>query len=174
MLKAIILTGLRAVPVFIFTTLLVGVLYRQATVRLKWHAWAALAAAIALVAALVVTLTPNDLGEEHLVICEIAAPTRLGLLELPRINQSSLNALLLLPFAFFSALAAPKKWTAVLAIVVVPLGIELTQALLPLLDRYCTLQDFVDNASGGLAGVGLGVVVQQVVRSVVRGFDFGA
>ena len=164
MLKTIILTGLRAVPIFIFMTILVGIFYRQATLRLRWHSWAALAAGIALVAALVVTLTPNDLGEEHVVLCELAAPTRLGLLELPRINQSSLNALLLLPFGFFSALAAPKKWTAALAVVIVPLGIELTQALLPLLDRYCTVQDFVDNVSGGLAGVVLGLVVQWVVR----------
>ncbi|HEX9616943.1 MAG TPA: hypothetical protein VGA03_05965, partial [Anaerolineales bacterium] len=63
-----------------------------------------------------------------------------------------------------SALAAPKKWTAALAVVIVPLGIELTQALLPLLDRYCTVQDFVDNASGGLVGVAFGVVIQWVVR----------
>ena len=167
MLTTIILAGLRAIPVFIFMTILVGILYRQATLRLRWHAWAALAAGIALVAALVITLTPNDLGEEHIVFCEVAMPARLGLLQLPRINQSSLNALLLLPFGFFSALAAPKKWTAALAVLIVPLGIELTQALLPLLDRYCTAQDFVDNASGGLAGVVLGVMVQWVVRPAV-------
>jgi hypothetical protein len=167
MLTTIILAGLRAIPVLIFMTILVGILYRQATLRLRWHAWAALAAGIALVAALVITLTPNDLGEEHIVFCEVAMPARLGLLQLPRINQSSLNALLLLPFGFFSALAAPKKWTAALAVVIVPLGIELTQALLPLLDRYCTVQDLVDNASGGLAGVVLGVMVQWVVRPAV-------
>jgi glycopeptide antibiotics resistance protein len=76
-----------------------------------------------------------------------------------------LNALLLLPLGFFSALAARRAWVAVLPVIITPVFIELIQALIPALDRVCNSQDLINNVTGGLLGVALGAIFVLAIQS---------
>lgn len=164
MLEAISWTGLGVALILIVFSVAAGVLYYGVWVRRGWNSWATLGASIALSTALAVTLVPSEFGEERIVHCVITMPAALGLFELPAITQESLNALLLLPLGFFSALAARRAWVAIVPVVVTPVFIELIQALIPALDRVCSSQDVINNLTGGLLGVALGALLMVVVR----------
>ena len=164
MLEAISWSGLGVALLLIVFSVAAGAVYYGVLVRRGWESWATLGASIALAAALVVTLVPSEFGEERIVTCVIAVPTTLGLFDLPAITQESLNALLLLPLGFFSALAARRAWTAILPVVITPIFIEVIQALIPALDRVCNSQDVINNVTGGLLGVALGTFLVIVLR----------
>ena len=164
MLEAISWSGLGVALILIVFSVVAGAVYHGVLVRDGGQSWATLGASIALAAALVVTLVPSEFGEESIVRCVIGMPTTLGLFELPAITQESLNALLLLPLGFFSALAARRAWTAVLPVVITPIFIELVQALIPALDRVCNSQDVINNITGGLLGVAIGALLTVIVR----------
>jgi glycopeptide antibiotics resistance protein len=164
MLEVISWSGLGVALILIVFSMAAGAVYYGVLVRKGWESWTTLGASIALAAALAVTLVPSEFGEEKIVHCVIAMPTTLGLFELPAITQQSLNALLLLPLGFFSALAAPWAWTAVLPVVITPIFIELIQALFPALDRVCNSQDVINNVTGGLLGVALGALLMVAIR----------
>lgn len=164
MLEAISWSGLGVALILIVFSIMVGAVYYGVLVRKGWESWATLGASIALAVALAVTLVPSEFGEERIVHCVIAMPTTLGLFDLPAVTQESLNALLLLPLGFFSALAARRAWAAVLPVVITPIFIELIQALIPALDRVCSSQDVINNVTGGLLGVALGALLMVVIR----------
>jgi glycopeptide antibiotics resistance protein len=164
MLGAISWTGLGVALILIAFSVAAGALYYGVLVRRAWNSWATLGASIALAAALAVTLVPSEFGEERIIHCVIAMPTTLGLFDLPAITQESLNALLLLPLGFFSALAARRTWAAVLPVVITPIFIELVQALIPALDRVCSSKDVINNVSGGLLGVALGALLMVAIK----------
>jgi hypothetical protein len=149
----------RIFPVFILLSLLTGFFYRRVAKDRGWRAWETLGAGIALAGALAVTLTPPEWDAKERVACLLAPPGRLGLFQLPDLNPDSLNALLLLPFGFLAVLAARRAWPALLPVLLLPVFIELVQALVPALDRTCNLQDAINNLSGGLLGIGLGLAV---------------
>jgi hypothetical protein len=164
MLEAISWSGLGVALILIVFSMAAGAVFYGVLVRRGWESWATLGASIALAGALAVTLVPSEFGEERIARCVIAMPTTLGLFELPAITQQSLNALLLLPLGFFSALAARRAWTAIFPVVITPIFIELVQALIPALDRVCNSQDVINNVTGGLLGVALGALLTVVVR----------
>jgi hypothetical protein len=149
----------RIFPVFIFLSILTGFFYRRVAMDRGWRSWETLGAGIALAGALAVTLTPPEWDAKERAACLLAPPGRLGLFQLPDLNPESLNALLLLPFGFFAVLATRRAWPALLPVILLPVFIELVQALLPALDRTCNLQDAINNLSGGLLGIGLGLTV---------------
>lgn len=162
--ESIFWSSQRVVPVFFVLSILTGVVYRKVAKRTRWPSWPTLGAGIALAGVLAVTLTPDewDMGEK--VTCIFSLPTTLGLFALPALTQDSLNALLLLPLGFFSVLATRRAWMAALTVVMTPICIELIQALVPVLDRTCSSQDIINNISGGLLGVALGILIQGLVR----------
>ncbi|HZD56766.1 MAG TPA: VanZ family protein [Anaerolineales bacterium] len=165
MLQSVSWSSLGVALILLVFSVAAGAVYFGVLVRRGWDSWATLGASIALAAALAVTLVPSEFGEESVVRCVIAIPTTLGLFDLPAITQESLNALLLLPLGFFSALAARRAWVAVLPVIITPVFIELIQALIPALDRVCNSQDLINNVTGGLLGVALGAIFVLAIQS---------
>ena len=141
-----------------------GAGYYRFLIRRDYKSWTTIGASIALATALMVTLVPSEFGEEKIIHCVISMPNTLGLFDLPAITQESLNSLLLLPLGLFSVLAARQARVAVLVVVITPIFIELTQALIPALDRVCSSQDVVNNITGGLLGVALGALLLVAIK----------
>ncbi|MEU0036474.1 VanZ family protein [Streptomyces sp. NPDC006333] len=69
-----------------------------------------------------------------------------------------MNVALFVPFGFFGIRAARRPLPPVLLSVLLAAGIETVQACLPSIGRYCDTSDFVTNATGALAGVGVGLL----------------
>ena len=86
-------------------------------------------------------------------------------------GQRLLNTLIFIPSGVLLVLAAT-RWRS--GWVTVPLGlvglgayavgIELTQLMLARLDRACDVTDMIDNATGAVIGVGIGLVLAMVLR----------
>lgn len=91
-----------------------------------------------------------------------------GWSRLPDASERLLNVVLFIPLGFFVVLLRPRRaalWGAIL-VLLIPLGIEATQYLLPALHRTCAGQDVVDNVTGALAGIAAGLLVRGVVGLV--------
>jgi hypothetical protein len=117
------------------------------------------------------TLTPLggelDLESSHPGACDL---TRVGLPPLGlllRINGTSLNVLLFIPLGLSIAFLPRSRRTlaVVLAAAALPLAIELTQLVVPVLDRGCESADVVDNLLGLGIGLGLGIVMRRVASA---------
>lgn len=85
-------------------------------------------------------------------------------MDLPAVTQESLNALLLAPFGLFAALAVRRVWPVALTVVLLPAVIEGAQAFVPEIGRLCIVQDWLDNATGGLLGALAGGLLTLVLR----------
>jgi hypothetical protein len=87
-------------------------------------------------------------------------------------GQRMLNALIFVPAGVLLVLAVA-RWPR-LAVVLVPVGllvlvgysaaIEATQLALARIDRACDVTDVVDNVTGAVLGVGIGIVLALVLR----------
>jgi len=143
-----------AIVVWIILCSGVVAMYRQVARRLHWRAWATLGMGVALVGMLALTLTPDG---ATVTGCRMMLPRTLGLFQLPRLTQMSLNTLMPTPLGFFGALAVRRPWLFAIVMIVLPIGIEATQALVPALSRACSIQDVVNNIIGGLVGVLVGM-----------------
>ena len=157
MIQALVRTFADAIVVWVILCVGVAVMYQQVARRMHWHAWATFGMGIALAGMLALTLTP---GSDDIIGCRFALPSTLGLLQLPRLTQMSLNTLMPMPLGFFGALAVRRLGLFFAVIVALPIAIEATQALIPALGRSCTMQDVVNNVVGGLVGVLVGTVLR--------------
>lgn len=113
------------------------------------------------------TLTPQwealAFGAQGASTCDLSRVGLAPLDELLTINETSLNILLFIPLGASIAFI-PWSWRMVLAVVAavaLPLAIETTQLLLPVLDRGCQSADVVDNLTGLVIGLAIGVVARQ-------------
>ena len=139
-------------------------------------AWFGLLWSIAVIA--IVTLVPaqNGLGyipaDEHATSCswDIGGPAPGGFWILGG-GQQLLNTLLFVPAGIFLVLAFGRwrlGWVLVplglAALAAYSLGIEEIQLHVARIDRACDVTDIIDNVTGALLGVGIGVVLALVLR----------
>jgi hypothetical protein len=87
------------------------------------------------------------------------------------LDQRTLNVLLFVPAGMFLVLAIGRWWSGLLlapiglaGLAAYSLGIEFVQLQLARLDRACDVTDVVDNVTGAVLGVGIGVVLAVVLR----------
>ena len=86
-------------------------------------------------------------------------------------GQRTLNALVFVPAGILLVLAVARwraAWVLVplgfLALVGFSIGIEATQLALARIDRACDVTDVIDNVTGVLVGVGIGVLLAVALR----------
>jgi len=119
------------------------------------------------------TLTPSR-GAVHGAIAG-QLPGGPGMCDLHRIRPVApaefdadvgLNILLFVPLGFALPFLARTRWTLaiVAGAVVLPVGIETIQLLVPQLDRTCQSADVIDNLTGLVLGVAAGTVVVGLLR----------
>ncbi|MFI5955400.1 VanZ family protein [Cryptosporangium sp. NPDC051539] len=80
------------------------------------------------------------------------------------INGRSLNVWMFVPLGVFTALTGKRKSTPLTLTafgVLIPIGIEAAQRVLPL-NRFCDTRDVADNVYGLLIGVALGLLVRSL------------
>ena len=106
-------------------------------------------AVLAVVAALLLTLTPDTAAPGAFCRVGFAWPTVLGV-------EAFANLLLLLPATFLGAIATRRPIAVAAAGAGLSAAVELVQALLPALGRACDTQDWEMNTIGALAGAALG------------------
>ena len=141
-------------------------------------AWAIAGFLWTLVVIALVTLLPTDAdvgivpAEGRATSCstDIGGPAPEGFWVLAG-GQRTLNTLLFIPAGALLVLGA-SRWR--IGWVLVPLGlaglaaysvlIELTQLELARIDRACDLTDVIDNVSGAVVGVGIGLVLMLLFR----------
>ncbi|RJQ70281.1 VanZ family protein [Pseudonocardiaceae bacterium YIM PH 21723] len=66
-------------------------------------------------------------------------------------GEGLLNIALLMPLGFALIRAVPRWWLAALIVLILPVGIELIQILIP--GRVCAPSDLLNNVFGGLLGM---------------------
>ena len=131
--------------------------------RLKIPPWVGVGMVCAVGVILASTLTPLGPAAEggRFEVCDFS---RVGIVELGklrRINDESLNVLLFIPIGL--AVAAVPGWKPrvglFVAAVALPVVIEAIQLLVPILRRGCESADIVDNLTGLIVGLGIGMVM---------------
>ena len=119
-----------------------------------------------------VTITPSrealaeGLGGAGATFCDLSRIGPISLNELLRFREPSLNVLLYVPLGATVGLVtrSRRKAAVVILAVLMPFAIEATQGLLPVLGRVCESADVVDNLTGLLVGMGIGLVAGLVAR----------
>lgn len=132
-----------------------------------WRSTPTLLSLLSLVAALTLTLTPKGWKGNHRTLAQClpsdwaqfgASASHVG------VNvESWLNIAMLMPLGFALVLATRRMVWPGLLVVLLPLGIELTQVAIP--GRECSVSDWIANALGGLAGVIVGGLTQRWLRA---------
>jgi hypothetical protein len=141
-------------------TLILGVLAWLLAGRLGWFRWAAVLAAAGLAMALAVTLVRHGghlpTGQNPLYLCVSGAFSLHS-------ETSQLNFLMLMPFAFFGAIATRRPITIAVCSAALSAGIEITQALTGL--GVCDKQDFLNNTVGALIAAALAWILLLLTRT---------
>ncbi|SFT45140.1 VanZ like family protein [Actinopolyspora lacussalsi subsp. righensis] len=158
-----------SVAVFVVLALLGAALHGRLARSTGTRKIPTLAATTALAAGTAVTLTPQrgpefGLSARRIFACPLGWPDSSGLLDLPTPTQSSLNSLVLLPFGICAGLAVRNRLqtAAVVAVILLlPALVEASQGF-TLFVRHCSAQDWLDNASGGLLGLALVLLVRGI------------
>ena len=117
------------------------------------------------------TLTPFVGTSSEAPISGLCDLSRLGfapLSRLVRVGDESLNVLLFIPLGLAIGLlpASSARRALVLGGLALPFLVELTQALVPPLGRGCESADVIDNLSGLLIGLAIGLVAGWLARLV--------
>jgi glycopeptide antibiotics resistance protein len=126
---------------------------------------------------LAATMTPQwealAYGARGSSSCDFSRVGLAPLRELLRFGDTSGNVLMFIPLGVTIALMPRSRRMAVMLIVAIalPFAIEITQMLLPVLDRACESADVVDNLTGLGIGLGGGVVAGWFGRSLGRRRD---
>lgn len=140
--------------------------------RLRWVSVVVLLGFLIVVVLITLTPGPPDPDGQRQMIAWLARAHRAGLplwITYDLIEFSS-NVVMFLPLGLFGALALPsrRRWLAVPALVLLTVGIELTQgAGLP--GRFASVSDVLANSLGGLLGYLLAVLVVRMLRRHGRG-----
>lgn len=120
---------------------------------------------LAVVAAL--TLGPGSESTLGRVPCVWPSESLAGVLaEVGHDLESALNAVLLMPLGVVLVLAVRRPLVPVLVVAMLPGVVEASQSLIP--GRFCSPADYLLNVVGGLAGVGLGVIMTRLERDPCR------
>jgi len=120
------------------------------------------------------TLTPLD-GRLHLEdigprACDFSRMALAPLSELRGITDTSLNIALFVPLGLAVALLprSGRSLAILLAAVALPFAIELTQLVLAPLGRGCQSADVIDNLTGLVVGMSVGLALRAVVVMLAR------
>jgi hypothetical protein len=156
--------------------LVVGLAAGRRLGPLGGFAWFGLLWSVAVIG--IVTLIPaqNGLGyipaQDHATSCswDIGGPSPDGFWIFGG-GQQLLNALLFVPAGLFLVVAFA-RWRAgwvlvpfgLLALAAYSLGIEETQLHVARIDRACDVTDIIDNVTGAVLGVGIGLVLLPLLR----------
>lgn len=156
--------------------LVVGLAVGRRMGPLAGFVWFGLVWSIVVIA--IVTLVParNGLGyipaDQHATSCswDIGGPAPGGFWILGG-GQQLLNTLLFVPAGAFGVLAV-SRWRAgrvlvplgLVALAAYSLGIEETQLHVARIDRACDVTDIIDNVSGAVIGVAVGLVLLPLLR----------
>ncbi|WP_019135256.1 VanZ family protein [Cellulomonas massiliensis] len=112
------------------------------------------------------TMTPGFSWRPNptVVACAADSWAPLSLGSLLAFDQRAANVLLLVPLGLLAVLLRPRPVAAAALAVTVamPFVAELTQYLVPSLGRVCDSEDLVDNLTGVVVGVVLGVLLPSV------------
>jgi glycopeptide antibiotics resistance protein len=123
---------------------------------------------------LAATMTPQwealAYGARGSSSCDFSRIGLAPLRELLRFGDTSGNVLMFIPLGVTIALVpqSRRKLALLIAAIALPFAIEITQMLLPVLDRACESADVVDNLTGLVVGIGGGVVAGWFGRSMAR------
>jgi hypothetical protein len=98
--------------------------------------------------------------------CDLDGPWLAPMSYYLRITEDSLNVLLFIPLGLALGLLPRSRRTLILivAVLAIPIAVEATQLLLPVLGRGCELGDVVNNTLGLLLGLSIGRVVPVLAR----------
>jgi glycopeptide antibiotics resistance protein len=145
--------------------LLCGLLFRERIAfALQIRAAYAVVLVVSLGATLAATLTPLYGVFEGIPGAHGCDFSRLGFVPLGlllHVNDESMNILLFVPLGLSIALVPPSRRRTLLALgaMALPVLIEATQLLVPMLDRGCESGDVIDN----LTGLGVGGVIGTIL-----------
>jgi glycopeptide antibiotics resistance protein len=123
---------------------------------------------------LAATMTPQwealAFGAQGASSCDFSRIGLAPLRDLLRFDDTSLNVLMFIPLGATIALipSCRRKAVIVAAAFALPFAIEITQMVLPVLDRGCESADVVDNLTGLVIGLSGGVAAGWLVRSLAR------
>lgn len=110
------------------------------------------------------TLTPGDdaFSPYLLAECIVRVVRPIGFERVANLGERGLNVVLFIPFgACLSALPRSRaKFGLIAAALALPFVIEGIQYLAPALDRSCSSVDVIDNLTGLLVGLAVGVVLR--------------
>jgi hypothetical protein len=158
-------SGWTAAALVAGAVLSVGLGRRAGERRLAWTwTWVSLTSALAL------TLTPD--GHNPPIGLAPCIPYDLNDLILNIFHTGggpagdAFNVLLLIPLTAGLVVASRRTAIAVAVALLLPVGIELTQTVVP--GRFCAISDVVTNSTGGLLGVLVGCVVARAARCRAR------
>src|SRR4051794_20213608 len=140
-------------------------------------AWGGLLWSLAVIGILTLIPAQDGLGYipagEHATACswDIGGPSPEGFWIFGG-GQQLLNAMLFVPAGMFLILTMA-RWRAarvlvplgLVALAAYSLGIEETQLNVARIDRACDVTDIIDNVTGALIGVGIGLALLPLVRS---------
>jgi glycopeptide antibiotics resistance protein len=123
---------------------------------------------------LAATMTPQwealAFGAQGSSSCDFSRIGLASLTDYLRFGDTSGNVLMFVPLGAAIAFVPRSRRMAVvlIAAIVLPFAIEITQLLLPVLDRACESADVVDNLTGLAIGIGGGVVAAWLGGSMAR------
>lgn len=167
MITDLLLDHAALVPAALLATVLVcvgaGVLVLRRARDPRRTAW--LLTGLALLPVLALTLTPSGKGSREQAACTVQ-------FFLPSLTTVELlaNVALLLPAAFFAALATRRPVLVAALASAGSAGLEAAQALVPAIGRACDTNDWAMNSLGVLAAALLaGAVLAGADRSPARG-----
>ena len=126
--------------------------------------WVGRALIVAIGLILAATLTPDAsglAGEHGPATCDFRRWTLIPLRTFLAFDDASLNVFLFMPLGLVLA-ALPRRirgW-AILVAAVTPVVIETIQLVLPAIGRGCESADVVDNLTGLLVGLGVGILIR--------------
>jgi hypothetical protein len=156
------------VPVLVLSVVAGLILARPIARRLATTRWVAFLLVASLGLIVGATLTPLLDALEGVPSDGICDTSRQGWADLAtytRINSSSLNVALFVPLGVALALLPWNRATAALVVgsLFLPIVVELTQLLLPVLGRGCQTADIVDNTTGLVLGLAAGYLAKRVL-----------
>jgi len=158
-------------PALVVTALIAAATYRAVARRLGVSRWHAVALLLTLGAIVAVTLTPSlDAGwwqRSRIITFELPASMAADLM---RVSETSLNVALFVPLAALVQLVErPWRGRLLVAVIALPLAVELMQYALPVLGRSgFQLADVAANLLGVLLGTTLGWSGARLARTQGR------
>ncbi len=144
-------------------TVLSLVVWRPVVRASGWGNATTLASALLITAVLALTMGPGSAsGPGGIRTCVRAAPALVetSVYRITTSAEALLNLVFLVPLGVTMVLATRRPVLATMVILALPGAVELTQTRIP--GRVCSGADYVTNVTGGLVGIGIGVLTAVV------------